>query len=95
MFKSGEMIVQRDDMVNDFTFIYVGVAHLYDYKTLQDGEVLRSKLVTLKKGSWYGDYQIMLDQNSTWDLEAGNDGEWNPKSRPVGMPHNHILAYTI
>ena len=34
-------------------------------------ETFRIKVVTLKEGSWYGDYQIMVFQNSAWQLKAG------------------------
>ena len=95
MFRSEEMIFRRNDKVDKFVFIYVGVAHLYGYDTLQNGEVIRQKTITLKKGSWFGDFQIMLDKATTWDVQAGSDYEWNSHNRPLGMPHEHILTYVI
>ena len=35
--------------------------------------MLRFKACTLPKGSWYGDYQILLNITSNWDIEAGLD----------------------
>lgn len=37
----------------------------------------------------------MLDQNSTWDLVAGNDKEYEEKNRTVGLPPNTIMTYML
>ena len=55
-------------------------------------------MVTLKTGSWYGDYNIMLGQRSVLDLEAGADEEDNEiyeNTKPSGMPHDHIMVYKL
>ena len=61
--------------VDTLFFFHVGVAHLYGVTEI-NGELIRMKVVTLKMGGWFGDYQILLDLPSSWDLEAGNDKEY-------------------
>lgn len=94
LYKTGELIVQRGDFVSSLHFLYFGVGHLYGFFEYND-EQLRTKVVTLKKGSWFGDYQIMLNTRSTWDLEAGDDSEFNGRKRPKAMPSNHVMVYSI
>ena len=60
LFGKGERIFAKGSPVNDFVFIYYGACNLYGYYALNQ-EALRFKVVTLKKGSWFGDYQILLD----------------------------------
>ena len=49
----------------------------------------------LKKGSWFGDYQILTNTPSEWDLIAGGDHEFNISKRPKGMERETILCYEI
>ena len=54
------------------------------------------KVLTLREGAWFGDYQIMLNTMSDWDLVAGYDSESNLKtSRPLAMPANNIMVYEL
>ena len=70
------------------------MAHLYGYEQW-GGETYRFKVTTLKKGSWFGDYQIMVNVESSWDLEAGGDHEFDKSKKPKGVAPDHILVYTI
>jgi len=56
---------------------------------------LRFKVVTLKAGAWFGDYQILLVKRSNFDLEAGGDHEYKSDKNPRGMPPNHIMVYKL
>ena len=56
---------------------------------------MRFRVVTLKAGSWFGDYQILLLKRSNWDVEAGGDHEYKSDKKPLGMPHNHIMVYKL
>ena len=47
-----------------------GECDIYGVHTMKNDEKLKLKVVTLKKGSWYGDYQILLNVKSSWILEA-------------------------
>ena len=47
--------------------------------------MLRFKAVTLPKGSWYGDYQILLNITTNWDVEAGLDSKKSQGSLPINM----------
>ena len=51
--------------------------------------------MTIKKGAWFGDYQIMLNVLSSWDLVAGSDEEFNTNKRPRNVPINEIMVYTL
>ena len=73
---------------------YVGVVHLYGTSKWND-EMLIHKCITLKKGSWYGEYEIMTQMPSQWDLVVGGDDEINISKKPKGMPSDHILCYNI
>lgn len=94
MVDSGEYIVKRGDRLENLIFIYVGVAHLFGYDTWKDEE-LKHKCITFKKGSWFGDYQIMTNVTSDWDLISGYDSEFNISKKPKFMPRNSILIYKI
>ena len=73
---------------------FVGVMHLYG-TSKWNGIVFRHKCVTLKKGSWYGDYQILTHVTSDWELVAGGDHEFDISKKPKGMKSDHILCYQI
>lgn len=94
MVDSGEYIVKKGDKLENLIFIYVGVAHLFGYDTWKDEE-LKHKCITFKKGSWFGDYQIMTNVTSDWDLISGYDSEFNISKKPKFMPRNSILIYKI
>lgn len=46
-------------------------------------------------GAWFGDYQILLDVDSSWDLVAGSDKELKAKHRVLGMPPDTIMTYML
>ena len=73
---------------------YVGVVHLYGTSKWNDIQFVH-KCVTLKKGSWFGDYQILTHVPCDWDVIAGGDQEFNTSKKPKGMPRDHILCYHI
>ena len=75
-------------------FIYVGMTHIYGDFQWND-EYMRFKVVSLRSGAWFGDYQIMLGQASKWDLEAGGDHELKNVKKPLGMPPNHVMIYKL
>ena len=55
LYKKNEVMIESGNDVDELYFINVGVAHLYGYCEWK-GETYRFKSVTLKKGSWFGDY---------------------------------------
>ena len=87
-------MIERETEVDQLYFLYVGVAHIYGYMEIE-GELLRYKIVTLKKGSWYGDFQILLDISPDYELEAGGENEYNIKHVPKGMFKDQIMVYTL
>ena len=51
--------------------------------------------VTLKGGSWFGDYQVLLNVKTDWDLIAGEHTPGKEHSRARGMPPDHIMTYEL
>ena len=68
---------------------------MYGFLERPGEDPIRLKVVTLKKGSWFGDYQIMLDMPSYWDLVGGADNERSNKKKPVGLPLDNIMVYKL
>ena len=55
---------------------------------------LRIPIVKLKEGSWFGDYQIMLNVRSTWDLQATKE----PKDRGQAVakiPSGFVQVFSL
>ena len=91
----GAVMVKSGDNIDNLIFLYSGCAHLfgsYEWK----GDKMYFEAVTLKGGSWFGDYQAMLNVKADWDLIAGGhkDGQEDGK-RARGLPPNHILTYEL
>lgn len=55
LYKKGELLVKKNESVDELFFLYVGVAHIYGSLECER-QVMRSKIVTLKKGSFFGDF---------------------------------------
>ena len=94
MYRKGDIMVKHGQNITELMFIYVGVAHLQGTSKWND-ETFLHRCVKLKKGSWFGDYQILTNTPSEWDLIAGGDHEFNISKRPKGMARDHILCYDI
>ena len=94
IYEKDEFLIKKGDDVEHLIFIYVGVAHLYGFNKWKDEE-LRHKCITFRKGGWFGDYQILTNTTSEWDLVAGGDSEFNISRKPKGMPRDTILVYKI
>lgn len=58
-------MIKIGEQVEALIFIYVGVAHIYGISQWNGEEILH-KCITLKKGSWFGDYQILTQTQSAW-----------------------------
>jgi len=86
--------MKKGDKVRVLQFFYVGVAHIFGYREW-NGETYRLQVATLGEGSWFGDYQILTDLLSSWDLVAGGDHEFDNSKKAKGVPPEHILVYAI
>ena len=53
------------------------------------------KAVTLKGGSWFGDYQVLLNVKTDWDMIAGTHTPGKEHLRARGLPLNHIMTYQL
>ena len=70
LYDLGDLIVDKGEFLTDLIFIVQGECDLYGIDKLKNGDKIRQKVVRLKEGSWFGDYQILLDVKSTWQMEA-------------------------
>ena len=73
LYDVGDMIVEKGTYLDDMIFICNGECDLYGLHKLDNGDKLRQKVVTLKEGSWFGDYQILLNVKSSWQMEASRE----------------------
>ena len=55
-------------------------------------EKFRFQAVSLNKGSWFGDYQILLNIPCTWDIEAGLQDN---KKSSANLPPNMMQLYEL
>jgi len=86
----------KGQSVKDIYFINQGVAHIYGFLDCGN-ESFRYKVVTLIQGAWIGDYQVMLDIDSSWDVQAGGDKELSnvSKKSQSSLPANMLMVYMI
>ena len=70
LYDIGDEIIQKGEKIRGLIFIINGHCDLYGIKRMSNDEKLKLKVVRLKTGSWYGDYQILLNTRSSWTLEA-------------------------
>ena len=70
VYSKGDFIVRNGDTVDALYFFIQGRGQLKG-TLVRDGHDPESILVcNLVEGSWFGDYQILFGQKSTWDLFA-------------------------
>ena len=56
--------------MRDLIFIAQGTVKLYGFYENRDGDLQRMVIVRLKEGSWYGDFQVLMDCESSFEVEA-------------------------
>lgn len=72
MYKPGEVIIDLRSKVKDLIIIMKGECNLYGFSPAQNSEEPdKMHVVTLPEQSWYGDFQILLNLESSFSLEAG------------------------
>ena len=71
MYRPGEIIIERGQPVRELVVVGRGNAHLYGYFKDIRGVEKKALLVSLPKCSWFGDFQLLLKLDSTFQLIAG------------------------
>lgn len=66
--------------MRDMLIVSKGSINLYGFFKDRKGEEFGTRVVNLPRKSWYGDYQILLDMNSTFEVVA--DKVHNLKKNP-------------
>ena len=64
------MIIHENDYVPELIIAATGKLKLYGFYDSR-GEKHKMHVVTLPTRSWYGDFQILLNIESTFQIEAG------------------------
>ena len=86
LYERGHILIRQGKEVDNLIFINEGCLHIYGYHEFKEQEMLRFKAVTLPKGSWFGDYQILLNLTTNWDIEAGiNSSKRGQNNLPADM----------
>ena len=65
MYEPGAVIVEENSKVTDLVVAASGKLNLYGFYTHRKNE-LKVLIVHLPEQSWYGDFQIMLNEESTF-----------------------------
>ena len=71
------------EKVENLVLIAKGTCHLYGFNEIDDDNIEKILIVKLKKQSWFGDFQIMLDLEMSFQLEAGEEDK----------KHNRMAGY--
>ena len=93
LYDFGASLVQKGEMLDDLIFIVEGKCDLYGVHKMPNGEKFRQKVVRLKKGAWFGDYQILLDVKSSWEMEAY--GNIKIKKHNHNIPPGKIQVFKL
>ena len=75
------MILQRNEKVEALMLIQSGTCDLNGFIETKAGNTLKTQIVRLPESSWYGDFSILLDIESNFELEAADSAEmsdYNP-----------------
>ena len=68
LYKPGDIILEQSTKVENLIMVSKGKCNLYGFFPDQT----KVMVVGLSERSWYGDYQIMLNLESSFQLEAGS-----------------------
>ena len=70
LFETGHVLIEENEKVKDLIIAAEGKLKLYGFYDHRD-ERIKMHIVNLPVRSWFGDYQIMLNLESSFQLEAG------------------------
>ena len=92
LYMEHEKIFEYGRPLDSLVFASVGSLDLHGYFKMHDGDVVRQKVVTIPPGGWFGDYQILLNLRSSWDLEAGQK---NKNEKISGISDQQIQVFKL
>ena len=70
------------------------IGHWQDSKD-PDGDPIKVRVIELSEGSWFGDYQILFNMVSNWDLVAQKTKKKRNSLKKLRIPYNKVLVYKI
>ena len=90
LYEPGEIIMERNSRVRDLIFIAQGTCKLFGFYEQKDGDLIRMVIVRLREGSWYGDFQVLMDCESSFELEAHKPFDLHSKLTKQEDAHSFI-----
>jgi len=79
LYKPGDNVCTRNEKIHRLILLAEGSCNLYGYCEVR-GVEHKIALSHLPERSWYGDFQILLEVQSTFQLEAANYSSKRNKS---------------
>ena len=76
LYLPGDVILRRHQRVDNLIFFERGKCNLYGFHD-RDDETVKMLIVRLSEGSWYGDFQILTEHASSFQLEAGSPAKYS------------------
>ena len=70
LYRPGDIILRQNEKVEDLILIEKGSCNLYGFQKYE-GEIEKLLIAKLIEFGWYGDYHILLEVESKFELEAG------------------------
>ena len=99
LYQPGEAIIKHMAKVDELILIQQGHCHLYGYsKDKSSGMEQKVNFINLPRYSWYGDFQILLNLNSTFQMEAAGCNRSNngkTKDEAYNAKHNYVQVYRL
>ena len=81
--------------MRDLIFIAQGTVKLYGFYENSDGDLQRMVIVRLREGSWYGDFQVLMDCDSSFELEAHKPIDVLSKLTKSEDAHSFIQVFKL
>ena len=75
LYSPGQVILQRNEKVEALMLIQSGTCDLNGFIETKAGNTLKTQIVRLPESSWYGDFSILVDCESQFELEAAETVE--------------------
>lgn len=80
LYPIGQVIIEREHRVESLMLIQQGKCNLNGWIDSR-GEQLKVQVVRLLESSWFGDFQILLELDSSFELEAAECGSVDKETR--------------
>ena len=66
LYEPGHVIIDKGEDVEELRVVVSGKCLLFGYYSSKDGEEHKALITKIPEKGWFGDFQILLDLESTW-----------------------------